>query len=277
MSRFDGKVVFVTGAGRGQGRAHALGFARGGARVIATDICKPVDSAPYPMAEMDDLDETVRLVQEAGGEIHADVADVRDLAAMTEVVNEGVAKFGRLDIILANAGICTFGQLATMTEEMWSEMIDIDLSGVWKTVRAGVQHIIDGGRGGAIVLTSSTAGLKGMNAIGHYSAAKHGVTGLAKCLARELAPHNIRVNSIHPTNCHTVMMENPGVYQAFRPDLEDPQFDDAFSSYGSIHLLEDVAWIEPSDVTDAIMYMASDTGRFMTGSAMTLDAGMLQK
>jgi SDR family mycofactocin-dependent oxidoreductase len=276
MGRVQGKVAFISGAARGQGRSHAIALAREGANIIATDLCAPVASAPYDMGTREDLDETVRLVEEAGGKIIARVADVRDLAAMTAAVDEGVEAFGRLDIILGNAGVCTYGDVATMDEAKWQEMIDIDLTGVWKTVRAGVQHMIDAGDGGAIVLTSSTAGLRNLNQIGHYVAAKHGVTGLAKALANELAPHNIRVNSIHPSNCRTPMMTNSGVRKMFRPDLDNPTLEDALESYGTIHLLN-TPWVEPEDVSAAILYLVSDDGRFVTGTQFAVDAGMLAK
>jgi SDR family mycofactocin-dependent oxidoreductase len=276
MGRLQGKVAFITGAARGQGRSHAIALAREGANVIATDLCAPVASAPYEMASREDLDETVRLVEEAGGKIIARVADVRDLDAMTAAVDEGVEAFGRLDIILANAGVCTYGELSTMDVDKWQEMIDIDLTGVWKTVRAGVQQMIDAGNGGAIVLTSSTAGLRNLNQIGHYVAAKHGVTGLAKAFANELAPHNIRVNSLHPSNCRTPMMTNSGVRKMFRPDLDNPTLEDALESYGTIHLL-DTPWVEPEDVSAAILYLVSEDGRFVTGAQFAVDAGMLAK
>jgi (+)-trans-carveol dehydrogenase len=276
MGRVEGKVAFITGAARGQGRSHAIALAREGANVIATDLCAPVASAPYEMASRDDLDETVRLVEEAGGKIIARVADVRDLDAMAAAVDEGVETFGRLDIILANAGVCTYGDLSTMDVDKWHEMIDIDLTGVWKTVRAGVGHMINAGNGGAVVLTSSTAGLRNLNQIGHYVAAKHGVTGLAKAFANELAPHNIRVNSLHPSNCRTRMMTNSGVRKMFRPDLENPSLEDAIEGFGTIHLL-DTPWVEPEDVSAAILYLVSDDGRFITGTQFAVDAGMLAK
>ncbi|ANY21590.1 mycofactocin-coupled SDR family oxidoreductase [Gordonia terrae] len=276
MGKFDGKVAFITGAARGQGRAHAIKFASEGANIIAVDICAPVKSAPYKMGTKDEFDETTDLVEKAGGKILSRVADVRDLEALTAVVDEGVEQFGRLDFILANAGVCTYGKLAEMTEAQWNEMMDIDLSGVWKTVRAGVQHMINAGNGGSIVLTSSTAGLRNLNEIGHYVAAKHGVTGLAKALANELAPHNIRVNSIHPSNCRTPMMTNSGVIKMFRPDLESPTLDDAMDSFGTIHLL-DTPWVLPEDVSNTIAYLCSEEARFTTGAAIPVDAGMLAK
>lgn len=276
MGRVEGKVAFITGIARGQGRSHAIKLAAEGANIIGVDICAPVASAPYAMGSRDEMDETVRLVEEAGGKIVAKVADVRDLAALTTAVDEGVELFGRLDIILGNAGVCTYGELSTMDEDKWQEMLDIDLTGVWKTVRAGVKHMIDAGNGGAIVLTSSTAGLRNLNQIGHYVAAKHGVTGLAKAFANELAPHNIRVNSMHPSNCQTPMMTNSGVIKMFRPDLENPSLDDAMEGFGSIHLL-DTPWVEPEDISNAILYLVSDEGRYVTGTQFAVDAGMLAK
>jgi (+)-trans-carveol dehydrogenase len=276
MRRVEGKVAFITGAARGQGRTHAVTLAEEGANIIAVDICAPVESAPYEMASREDLDETVRLVEEAGGKIVARVADVRDLDALTAAVEEGVRQFGRLDIVLANAGVCTYGELSTMDVTQWQEMIDIDLTGVWMTVRASVKHMIDAGNGGAIVLTSSTAGLRNLNQIGHYVAAKHGVTGLAKAFANELAPHNIRVNSMHPSNCRTMMMTNSGVRKMFRPDLEDPSLEDAIEGFGTIHLL-DTPWVEPEDVSNGVLYLVSDEGRYVTGTQFAVDAGMLAK
>lgn len=272
MGRVEGKVAFITGAARGQGRSHALKLAAEGASIIATDICAPVATAPYEMGTSADLDETVRLVQEAGGKVIARVADVRDLDALTAVVDEGVEQFGRLDIILANAGIVSQGPIWALEADVWEEMIDINLTGVWKTVRAGVNQMIEAGNGGSIVLTSSSAGLKAMNNIGHYVAAKHGVTGLAKNLANELAQFGIRANSIHPTNCNTRMLVNEGNFHMFRPDLENPQLDDCLDAYASIHLLNS-PWVEPEEVSDAILYLVSDEGRAITGAQFTIDLG----
>jgi len=276
MGRVEGKVAFITGAARGQGRSHAVKLASEGANIIAVDRCAPIENAPYDMGTREDLDETVRLVEEAGGKIIARVADVRDLDALTAVVDEGVETFGRLDIIIANAGIVTYDALADMGADKWQEMIDINLTGVWKTVRAGVQHMIKGGNGGAIVLTSSTAGLRTYDSIGHYVAAKHGVTGLAKTLASELGQHNIRVNSIHPTNVNTPMLVNPGTLKMFRPDLEDPQVEDAIDSFGAVHVLP-TPWVEPEDVSNAILFLVSDEGRFVSGSQFSIDAGFQTK
>lgn len=276
MGRVEGKVAFITGAGRGQGRSHAVKLAMEGADIIAVDLCAPVAGAPYAMASRDDLDETERLVEEAGGKIVARQADVRDLDALTAVVDEGVQMFGRLDIIIANAGVVTYGELSTMDADHWQEMIDINLTGVWKTVRAGARQMIDAGNGGAIVLTSSTAGMHNYDSIGHYVAAKHGVVGLAKALANELAPHNIRVNSLHPSNVRTPMLDNPGTRKMFRPDLDAPMLEDVIESFASVHLLN-TPWLEPEDISNAVLYLVSDDGRYVTGTQMVVDAGMLTK
>lgn len=276
MGRVEGKVAFITGAARGQGRSHAVKLASEGANIIAVDLCADIDNAPYPMGTKAELDETVRLVEKTGGKTLARVADVRDFEALSAVVDEGVDLFGRLDIILANAGIVSYGALAEMDVDVWQQMIDINLTGVWKTVRAGAHHIIEAGNGGSIILTASTAGIRSYNSIGHYVAAKHGVTGLAKALANELGQYNIRVNSLHPTNVNTPMLVNPGTLKMFRPDLDDPQVEDTLESFASVHLL-DVPWVEPDDVSNAVLYLVSDEGRFVTGAQFTLDAGMLQK
>ena len=274
MRRVEGKVAFITGAARGQGRSHAVKLASEGADIIAVDLCAPVASARYSLGSREDLDETVRLVEQAGGRILAHVADVRDLDALTAVVDEGVQQFGRLDIILANAGISTDGLLSEMSADHWQEMIDINLTGVWKTVRAGVRHIITSGNGGSIILTSSTAGLASMENIGHYVAAKHGVTGLAKALASELGKHRIRVNSVHPSNVNTPMLM--AELHLFRPDLESPTVEDALPAMVDMHTLEE-PWMEPEDISSAILFLVSDEGRFITGAQFTVDAGFLAK
>lgn len=274
MGRVDGKVAFITGAARGQGRSHAVKLAAEGASIIAVDVCGPVKTAPYDMGTRDELEETAHLVEEIGGRIVTRTADVRSLVELQEAVDEGVATFGRLDIVLANAGIATNGLLTEMSEDLWQEMIDINLTGVWKTVRASAKHIIDGGRGGAIVLTSSTAGLKSMDNIGHYVAAKHGVTGMTKSLAGELGRYGIRVNSVHPTNVNTPMLMSE--LHLFRPDLDGPTVDDTLEPMKGMHLLPQ-PWVEPQDISDAVLYLVSDEGRFITGSHLTVDLGFLAK
>lgn len=276
MSRFKDKVVFVTGAARGQGRNHALRFAEQGADIIAVDVCGSVPTVPYDGPTEADLLETIALVEATGRRIIARPIDVRDLDGLSEIANEGFAQFGRLDIVLANAGIVSYGQLIEIDEEMWQTMIDVNLTGVWKTIRATVPKMVEAGNGGSVVLTSSTAGLKALNTLGHYVAAKHGVVGLAKNLANEVAPMGIRVNAIAPTNVETIMLKNPGVYKMFRPDLENPTAEDADSGFREHHLIKE-PWLSPDDVTNAIMFLCSDEARYVTGITFSVDMGLSAK
>jgi len=276
MSDLTGKVAYITGVARGQGRSHAIALAKRGVRIVGVDICAPVATAPYDMADENDLVETEKLIAEVGGESMLSVGDVRDLDVQIAAVSAAYDRWGRMDIVLGNAGVCTYGELATMSVEKWKEMMDIDLTGVWMSARAAAGPMIEAGNGGSMIFTSSTAGLRNLNSIGHYVAAKHGVTGLAKAFANELAPHNIRVNSLHPSNCRTEMMLNTGVAKMFRPDLDSPTWEDAVDSYGTIHLLN-TPWVEPEDVSNAIVFLVSDEARFITGAAIPVDAGMLAK
>lgn len=276
MSDLTGKVAYITGVARGQGRSHAIALAKRGVRIVGLDICAPVESAPYEMANEAELAETEALIKEVGGDCILTVGDVRSLDDQIAAVNSAVERWGRVDIVLGNAGVCTYGDLATMSVEKWQEMMDIDLTGVWMSARAAAGPMIEAGNGGSMIFTSSTAGLRNLNQIGHYVAAKHGVTGLAKAFANELAPHNIRVNSLHPSNCRTEMMLNTGVAKMFRPDLDSPTWEDAVDSYGTIHLLN-TPWVEPEDVSNAVVFLVSDEARFITGAAIPVDAGMLAK
>jgi SDR family mycofactocin-dependent oxidoreductase len=271
--RLEGKVAFITGVARGQGRNHAIRLAQEGAAIIGVDVCKAVETVPYEGASPADLESLTAEIEQAGGRILTREADVRDLAALQSAVADGVAEFGRLDIVLANAGIVSYGELVELDEETWQTMIDVNLTGVWKTIRAAGPEVIKGGRGGAVVLTSSTAGLKALHTLGHYVAAKHGVIGLARNLANELAPHRIRVNAIAPTNVDTIMLKNPGVYKMFRPDLENPSAEDAHSGFVEHHLIKE-PWIERDDVSEAILFLVSDSGRYITGTTLSVDLGL---
>src|SRR6476659_494465 len=226
--RVEGKVAFITGAARGQGRAHAVRLASEGADIIAVDICKKIDTVDLIAASTpEDLAETADLVKGHNRRIFTAEVDVRDYDALKAAVDNGVEQLGRLDIIVANAGIGNGGETLDKTsEEDWTEMIDVNLSGVWKTVKAGVPHILSGGRGGSIILTSSVGGLKAYPHTGHYVAAKHGVVGLMRTFAVELGQHSIRVNSVHPTNVNKDMLLKEGNFKLFRPDLENPGPDD---------------------------------------------------
>jgi (+)-trans-carveol dehydrogenase len=278
MGRLEGKVAFITGAARGQGRTHAIRLAQEGADIIAVDLMGPVETVGYPLATQQDMDETVRLVEALDRRIIASKADVRDSAALKAAVDDGVAQLGRLDIVLANAGIASFAPVDEMTDEMWDDMIDINLTGVFKTVRAAVPHLKAGGRGGAIVLTSSTAGIKGLANLAHYVAAKHGVVGLVKTLANELAPHMIRVNSVHPTSVDTMMIHNEQTYAAFRPDKapSDVTRDDVGEAFQSLNALP-IQWVEPVDISNAILWLVSDDARYVTGVQLPIDAGSVIK
>jgi (+)-trans-carveol dehydrogenase len=274
--RVEGKVAFITGAGRGQGRSHALRLAREGADIIAVDICHDVDGA-LPMATPEDLAETARLVEDLDRRIVARQADVRDLDALAAAVDDGVAQFGRLDIIVANAGIASMGgRVDKIDLDNWANTIDINLNGVFNTARVGVPHILAGKRGGSIVLTSSVGGMKAIPNISHYVSAKHGVVGLMRSLAVELGPRGIRVNSVHPTNVHTPMFFNEGTFKMFRPDVENPGPDDILPVAQQQHVLP-IGWVEPEDISNAVLFLVSDESRFITGVQLPVDGGSLLK
>ena len=222
MGRVDGKVAFITGAARGQGRSHALRLAEEGADIIAVDLCRPVETAPYEMATPDDLAETAKLVEDFDRRIVTRQADVRDLGQLQAVVQEGLSELGHIDIVCANAGIASFAPALEMDEQTWQEMIDINLSGVWKTIRAAVPPMVERGQGGSVIITSSVAGLFGFPNLANYVAAKHGVVGLMRVLTQELAPHMIRVNTVNPTTVNTPMVMSDAFFRLVRPDLEQP-------------------------------------------------------
>jgi (+)-trans-carveol dehydrogenase len=247
--RVEGKVAFITGAARGQGRAHAVRLAQEGADIIAVDICKKIDTVDLIAASTpEDLAETADLVKGHNRRIYTAEVDVRDYDALKAAVDTGVEQLGKLDIIVANAGIGNGGQTLDKTSEAdWTAMIDINLSGVWKTVKAGVPHILAGGNGGSIVLTSSVGGLKAYPHCGHYVAAKHGVVGLMRTFAVELGAQNIRVNSVHPTNVNTPLFMNDGTMRLFRPDLENPGPEDMKVVGQLMHTLP-IGWVEPEDI-----------------------------
>ncbi|NCL77191.1 mycofactocin-coupled SDR family oxidoreductase [Rhodococcus sp. YH1] len=273
---FDGMVAFVTGAARGQGRNHAVRLAREGADIIAIDLCAPVQGAPYDMATRADLDETVRLVQAEGQQIVATEADVRDSAAVAKAVATGVERFGRLDVVVANAGIAGSYPVEDLTDEIWRDMIDINLTGVWNTVKASVPHLRAGGRGGSIVLISSIAGLKGLPNNAHYAAAKHGVLGVMRSLANELGPEGIRVNAVLPTNVETRMLLNDAIYKLFLPDEPQPTREQVEPLLHGMHAL-DVPFVQPDDVSNAVLFLAGAESRYVTGITMPIDAGALVK
>jgi (+)-trans-carveol dehydrogenase len=276
--RVEGKVAFITGAARGQGRAHAVRLASEGADIIAVDICKKIDTVDLIEASTpEDLAETADLVKGHNRRIYTAEVDVRDYDALKAAVDAGVEQLGRLDIIVANAGIGNGGQTLDKTSETdWTAMIDINLGGVWKTVKAGVPHILEGGRGGSIILTSSVGGLKAYPHTGHYVAAKHGVVGLMRTFAVELGAQNIRVNSVHPTNVNTPLFMNDGTMRLFRPDLENPGPDDMKVVGQLMHTLP-IGWVEPEDIANAVLFLASDEARYITGVTLPVDGGSCLK
>ncbi|MFC4948272.1 mycofactocin-coupled SDR family oxidoreductase [Pseudonocardia sp. GCM10023141] len=268
----QGKVAFVTGAARGQGRSHAVRLAAEGADIIAVDVCAPDPTAPYPMADAADLAETVRQVEATGRRIVARQADVRDPAALRAAVADGVAAFGRLDIVLANAGIAHYSRAVDLDDDDWTQLIDVDLNGVWWTVKAALPHLIAGGRGGSIVLTSSTAGLRGLQNCVHYVTAKHGLVGMAKALALELGRHDIRVNTIHPNSVNTAMLQNAPTWELFLPGRANPTPEQFERVARSLNVLP-TPWSEPADISDIVLFLVSEAARTITGIAFPVDAG----
>jgi SDR family mycofactocin-dependent oxidoreductase len=262
--RVAGKVAFITGAARGQGRSHAIRLAEEGADIIAIDICRDYDDVSYPLASESDLAETVKAVEALDRRIVASVADVRDAGALKTAMDEGVAQLGRLDIVCANAGICTIQTWDEVTPRVWQDTLDTNLTGVWNTMVAAAPHLIAAG-GGSIICTSSTAGIKGLPYLAPYVAAKHGVVGIARTMANELAAHKIRVNTVHPTGVDTPMGQGLG---GLEPLIgRDP-------SLGPIYMNTlPVEMVDARDISNAVLFLASDEARYVTGLEFTVDAG----
>jgi len=279
MGKLDGKVAFITGAARGQGRSHAIRLAQEGADIIAVDICEDIPGSPYAGATESDLAETVKQVEALDRRIVARKVDVRDYSGLKTVVDEGVAHLGGLDIVCANAGIAGITSEPQSVWEFdataWQTMIDINLTGVWHTAKVAVPHLLEN-KSGSIILTSSAAGVKAYANIGHYVAAKHGVIGLMRSLALELAPHGIRANAVNPTQVDTPMIQNQAMRRLFRPDLENPTRDDFAPASQTLHALP-TPWVDSEDVSNAVLFLASDESRYITGVALPVDAGSLIK
>jgi SDR family mycofactocin-dependent oxidoreductase len=273
--RVEGKVAFITGAARGQGRSHAVRLAEEGADIIAIDIEEQISSVPYAMSTPEDMAQTVKEVEALDRRIVATKADVRDCEAVKKTLDDGVAELGHVDIVCANAGIFSFSD-TELSEQSWQDMIDVNLTGVWHTAKAAIPHLVEQGTGGSIVLTSSTAGLKAYAHFAHYVAAKHGVVGLMRTLALELAPNFIRVNTVHPTSVRTPMVENEVTYRLFRPELENPTEADAMEAFAAINALP-IAFVEPRDISNGVLFLASDEARYITGVTLPIDAGFLIK
>ncbi|MEU6352730.1 mycofactocin-coupled SDR family oxidoreductase [Streptomyces sp. NPDC047072] len=274
MGRVDGKVVFITGAARGQGRAHALRLAAEGADIIAVDLCEDIDTNGYPLATRDDLDETVRLVEKLGRRIVARTADVRDSAALKSAVADGIAELGRLDAVVAQAGIAPLGP--DRGAEAFIDAITVDFHGVVHAVEAALPHLPDGA---SIVATGSIAGLipatvdnpaNGPGGLG-YSFAKRQVASFVHDLATVLATRRIRVNAVHPTNVNTGMLNSDLMYRSFRPDLENPTREDALPSFPATTGFG-IPYVEPEDVAETVLFLVSDESRYVTGMQMRVDA-----
>ncbi len=270
MGKLDGKVAFITGAARGQGRSHAIRLAQEGADIIAVDICQQIDTVPYPMSTPDDLAETVKEVEGLDRRIFARQADVRDEAGLKAAFDAGVAELGPVDIVLANAGIAPMS--LRETHDAWQDVIDVNLTGVFNTVETAIPSMIERNQGGAIVLTSSTAGINGIGGptrggLG-YTAAKHGVVGLMRSYANNLAPHSIRVNTVHPTGVNTPMVVNDAMQEFL---AQDPSLSNAMANALPVPM------VEPVDISNAILWLVSDDARYVTGITVPVDAGFTNK
>jgi (+)-trans-carveol dehydrogenase len=277
VGRFQDQVVLITGAARGQGRAHAVGLAAEGARIVALDACEPMRGVRYPMASMEDLEETGRLVKDAGGDVITAVADVRSQEDLDAAVASTRERFGRLDHVVANAGVFT-GATSTweMSEEEWDTTIDIDLSGVWRTCKAAIPLMLDTRAGGSITITASSNGYRAEHGHPSYNAAKLGVVALMRTLAGELGEHSIRVNTVHPTVVKTDMMWNDYMVDLFAPGqtMETMDPGDWWDGMRRMNLLP-LGAVDPSDITAVIAFLASEAGRHITGSEIPVDAGYI--
>jgi (+)-trans-carveol dehydrogenase len=276
MGRLDGIVAFITGAARGQGRSHAIRMAEEGADVLLVDICEQIETVPYELGTWEELEETAAEVERRGRKVVVRKADVRDEAALAEAVAAGLEGLGRLDVVVANAGIWSGAPFLELSEESYNDAIDVLLHGAVKTCRAAVPAMLEQDEGGSIVLISSTAGLAGYSGQVHYNIAKHGLVGLMRSLANELAPASIRVNSIHPGATLTPMIDNESMWRAFAPGKEAPTMEDCGDSFRSLSLLP-TRWAESIDVSHAVVYLAADESRFVTGVTLPIDTGFMAK
>ena len=274
MGRVEGKVALVTGAARGQGRSHAIRLAEEGADLILLDVLENLPTLEYDLGTETDLAETVAAVEALDRRVVWGQADVRDADALRELVTRGVGELGALDIVSANAGISPrLAKIWEITPQEWGDQIAVNLTGVFNTIRVVVPPMIAGGRGGAIVLTSSGAGLAGIPHLGAYNASKHGVVGLALTLANELARHDIRVNALCPGTVGTPMVtQNRSQHSFFRPDLPAPSLTDTMAALKKVSPLGR-PWIEPIDVSNALLWLVSDEGRYVTGITLPIDQG----
>jgi SDR family mycofactocin-dependent oxidoreductase len=272
--RLEGKVALITGAARGQGRSHAAVLATEGADIVAVDLCGPVASVAYPLSTPDDLAETAKLVTAAGRRVETFVGDVRSSADMRAATDLALSTFGKIDIVVANAGIWTPGSVWEMDDQTWADMIDINLTGTFNTVRFAIPQMIER-KSGSLVLISSTCGVKALGWMPHYNAAKHGVMGLTRSLALDLGPYLVRANAILPSTVNTPMIHNDPSYRIYRPDLENPTREEAMSGFYG-HNAMPLPYVEPEDVSEAVLFLASDASRYVTGIGLPVDLGTIQ-
>ena len=275
MGRLDGKVVLISGVARSQGRSHALRFAEEGADVIGFDVLDEIKGSVSGPATQADMDETVRQVEALDRRIIATKADVRDWAGVKAAVDDGVAQLGRLDVVLGNAGVFTAPSLAEdMEDDIFMDTLNINVAGVWRTAKAAIPHLKNNANGGSIIMTSSVAGLSGIANFAHYVASKHALVGLMRTLALELAPSQIRVNTVHPGTVNTVMVMNDVLARVFRPDLENPTADDVIAVAQQMNPMG-ADMLEPYDISNAMVFLASDEARYITGVTLPVDAGSM--
>lgn len=273
MGRFDGRVVLITGGARGQGRNHAVRFAREGADVAVLDICSGrIETVPYDIAGEEELEATIRLVEDEGRRCLGVRADIRSAAEVEAAVERVLTEYGRIDVLAANAGICTFGPIETMEQELWQTMIDVNLTGAFNSVRAVLPSMLENGFG-RIVATSSMAGRAGWENIGHYAASKWGLIGMIKSLALEVADRGVTANVVCPSSVNTPMMHNESSYRLFRPDLENPTMEDALPAFQSINVLP-VPYAEPDDISDSVLFLASEDAKYITGATLSPSTGV---
>lgn len=271
MGKLDGKVALITGGARGQGRSHAVTFAREGANIVICDLVSQIETVPYPMSHPDDMDETVKLVEEHDKRCVAIQADVRDTDQMAGVVERALSEFGQIDILIANAGIVAPVPFADISDQAWSDMLETDLTGVFKSIRAVVPHMVER-RSGRIIATSSMVGKTGVPGLAHYVAAKWGVIGLVKSAALEFGQYGITVNAVCPTNVDTPMIQNPAMYALFAPDIANPSRDDVVPGFTSLNALP-IPWVQAQDISEGMLYLAAESGRYVTGETLTIAAG----
>ncbi|MCW0214622.1 MAG: mycofactocin-coupled SDR family oxidoreductase [Pseudonocardia sp.] len=278
MGRMDGKVALVTGAARGQGRSHALRLAEEGAEIIAVDLCAQIDTVPYGMSRPEDLVETAKLIEELDRRVLTREADVREQSALDSAVADGLSEFGHIDVVCANAGIFSYAPSWEMTEKMWDDMLAVNVTGVWKTLKAALPSMIERGQGGSLVLTSSTAGLRGFGNMVHYTAAKHGVVGVMRTMVQEVSQYDIRCNTVHPTAVDTDMIQNKPMYELFLPDAKPEELtrENYAAAFGSLHTMPH-PWVEARDISNAVLWLASDESRYVTGQTIAVDLGFIEK